>query len=431
MKLGSICKMLAGASLAFMLVTAPGFARERHHKDEQKKESQYPNATRKEPKLDLTKQKDSETLNKGLNAVNAGDDAQAQQILQPLADGSATKSKYAQALALQGLANLKYNAGDVKGAIDLLSKSLDIGVMPNDTYFQLKYELAQFYLADQQYQKAVDTVEAWRNEGKRETGDSYALEGNAYYRLGQYQKAIDAMKKALASGEQPKDSWNQILAASYAETGQTDEAVKLAKDQLAKNPNDATTIHNTVSMLVQAQRYSEAIQMLEDAKAKGALKDEKDYVMLAKLYLIAGQNSDDPKPNAVKAAALLEEGLSQGVIKPGYDVYKLEGDAAYMADQTGKAIAAYEKAAPFAKDGEADLRRAQLLVNDHKYTQAKKALHDAISKGVKHQGSAYMLLAEAERATKNKTAAVAAMKKAAQDPETRAKAQDWLRKAGK
>ena len=58
--------------------------------------------------------------------------------------------------------------------------------MPNDTYFQLEYELAQFQMADEQYQAALDTLAKWRAEGKKETAESYALEGNADYRLGKY-----------------------------------------------------------------------------------------------------------------------------------------------------------------------------------------------------------------------------------------------------
>jgi hypothetical protein len=41
-----------------------------------------------------------------------------------------------------------------------------------------------------------------------------------------------------------------------------------------------------------------------------------------------------------------------------------------------------------------------------------------------------MLLAESERGLKNKPAAIASMKKAAQDRETAAKAMDWLKKTG-
>lgn len=426
MKHAPLFKLLAGATLAFSVAAAPVVAHA--HADKEKKESLYPNATRKEPKLDLTSTKDQKALNEGLDAVNAGDAAKASQILQPIVDGS--KSKYAQALALQGMANVKYNAGDLKGAIDLLSKALQNGVLPNDTYFQLQYELAQFQLADEQYQAAVDTIAKWRSEGKKDTAESHALEGNAYYRLQKYPEAIAAMKQALSMTDKPQGSWNQILMASYAESGQSDQAAQLAEQQLAANPNDATALNNAVAVMMQAQKYPEAIALMEKAKAQGALKSDKDYINLAKLYLVTGQTEADPKPNAVKAAQTIDDGMAKGIIPATYDSYKLLGDANYIAGSESKAIDAYKKAIPLATDGEASIRAGQLLLSQSKYSEARPLIKQGIDKGVKHKGSAYMLLAETERGLKNKAGAIAAMKQAAQDPETAAKAKDWLKKAG-
>lgn len=426
MKHAPLFKMLAGAALALTVAATPVMAHA--HAEKEKKESLYPNATREEPKLDLTSAKDQKALNEGLDAVNSGDAAKASQILQPIIDSS--KSKYAQALALQGMANVKYNDGDLKGAIALLSQALDNGVLPNDTYFQLQYELAQFQLADEQYQPAIDTIVKWRNEGKKDTAESHALEGNAYYRLEKYPEAIAAMKQALSMTDKPQSSWNQILMASYAESGQSDQAAQLAEQQLAANPNDTTALNNAVAVLMQAQKYPEAIALMEKAKAQGALKSEKDYVNLAKLYLITGQNSDDPKPNAVKAVQTLEDGMSKGVVPSSYDNYKLLGDANYVGGNESKAIDAYKKAMPMAKDGEAAIRAGQLLLSQNKYSDARTLIQQGIAKGVQHRGTAYMMLAEAERGLKNKPAAIAAMKQAAQDPETAAKAKDWLKKAG-
>lgn len=426
MKHAPLFKLLAGAALAFSVAAAPAVAHA--HADKDKKESLYPNATRKEPKLDLTSTKDQKALNEGLDAVNAGDAAKASQILQPIIDGS--KSKYAQALALQGMANVKYNASDLKGAIALLSKALENGVLPNDTYFQLEYELAQFQLADEQYQAAVDTIAKWRSEGKKDTAESHALEGNAYYRLQKYPEAIAAMKQALSMTDKPQGSWNQILMASYAESGQSDQAAQLAEQQLAANPNDATALNNAVAIMMQAQKYPEAIALMEKAKAQGALKSDKDYINLAKLYLVTGQTEADPKPNAVKAAQTIDDGMAKGIIPATYDNYKLLGDANYMAGSESKAIDAYKKAIPMATDGEASIRAGQLLLSQSKYSEARPLIKQGIDKGVKHKGSAYMLLAETERGLKNKAGAIAAMKQAAQDPETAAKAKDWLKKAG-
>jgi lipopolysaccharide biosynthesis regulator YciM len=419
--------MLASVALLLGVVSSPVLAR-KSDDAKPKKEVLYPNTTRAEPKLDLTSEKDQKNLNAGLDAVNEGDKAKAEQLLQPIIDGS--KSKYAQALALQGMASLKYNDSDYKGAIASLQRSLTLGVMPNDTYFQLMYMLAQFQMADEQYQPALDTIAKWRAEGKKETADSYALEGNAQYRLGKYPEAIASINKAKSLTDKSQPTWDQILMASYAESGQDEKAAELAKNQLNSNPSDPNALNNAVAVLMQAHKYPEAIQMMEKARAGGTLTKDSQYVNLAKMYLITGQESADPAPNATKAGQVLEEGMSKGVLKPDAETYVLLGQSAEIANNIDKAIGYYNKAQPIATDGEAALRAGRLLLSENKYSQAKGLIQQAIDKGVKHKGTAYMLLAESERGLKNKPAAIAAMKKAAQDPETAAKARDWLKKAG-
>lgn len=417
--------MLASAALLLTLASSPVLASDTA---KTKQEVQYPNATRVAPKLDLTSEKEQKQLNEGLDAVNSGDKAKAEQTLQPLVDGS--KSKYAQALALQGLATIKYQDGDLKGAIDLLQRSLAIGVMPNDTYFQLEYMLAQFQLAAEQYQPALDTVTKWRAEGKKETANSYALEGNADYRLGKYPEAIAAIKKAQSLTDKPEASWNQILMASYSESGQGDQAAKVAEDNYAANPNDPDALNNAVAVLMQAQKNPEAIQLMEKARANGTLKSETNYVNLAKLYLITAQSGNDPKPDATKAAQVLEEGMGKGVVTSSADNEMLLGQSYEMADNTGKALDTYTKAASTATDGEAALRAGQLLLTENKYSQAKSMLQQSLDKGVKRKGPAYMLLAESEIGLKNKPAAIAALKQAEQQPETADRARARLKQVG-
>ncbi len=218
--------------------------------------------------------------------------------------------------------------------------------------------------------------------------------------------------------------------ASYAETGQTDQAAQLAQQQLAASPGDATSLGNAVAVLMQAQKYPEAIQLMEKARAGGTLNSESGYVNLAKLYLITGQESDDAKPNALKASQVLDEGVSKGLVTASADNDMLRGQAAELADDIPKAVEYYGKSAAAGKDGEAAMRAAQLLLTESKYSQAKTFAQQAIDKGVKHKGTAYMLLAETERGLKNKPAAIAAMKQAAQQPETAAKANAWLKQAG-
>lgn len=419
---------LAGAILALGLAAGPALAKDSQSKD--KPEVQYPNATRVAPKLDLTSDKDQKNLNAGLDAVTAGDKAKAQQYLQPIVDGG-SKSKYAQALALQGLATIKYQDNDVKGAIALLQQSLANGVLPNDTYFQLEYMLAQFQLADEEYQPALDTLTKWRAEGKKETANSYALEGNIDYRLNKFPEAIASIKKAQSMTDKPEASWNQILIASYSQSGQGDQAAQVAQQQLAANPNDPNALDNSIAALMQANKNDEAIQLMEKARANGTLKTETNYVNLAKLYLIRGQSSNtDSKPDASKSAEVLKDGMSKGTVTSSADNYVLLGEADELSDDTSGALDAYTKALPTSKDGEPAIRGGQILLGEQKYAQAKAMIQQGIDKGVKQKGAAYMLLGNANVGLKNKAGAVAAMKQAAQDPQTADKANAWLKKAG-
>lgn len=419
--------VLATAALLLSVSSGPVLAKD-STPEQTTKQALYPATTRAEPTLDLRSRDDQKNLKDGLDAVAAGDAAKAQQLLQPLVDGS--DSKYAQALALQGLATVKYNANDLKGAIALLQRSLAVGVLPNDTYFQLEYELAQFQMADEQYQPALDTIAKWRAEGKKETAASYGLEGTAFYRLEKYPQAIAAIKKAQSMGGKQESSWSQILMASYAETGQGDEAAALAQKQMSSNSDDPNALSNAAVVLMQAQKYPEAIQMMEKARSSGGLKNEPAYINLAKLYLITGQEASDPAPNAAKATQVLEEGMTKGIVKPGADSYVLLAQAAEMSNHPSKAMDAYNKAIPLAKDGDPALRAGRLLLSESKNSQAKTMIQQALDKGVQSKGKAYMLLAEAERGLKNKPAAIAAMKKAAQQPDTAAKAKAWLKNAG-
>ena len=422
-------KMLAGAALALMLASTPALASDNSSSDQQKTAPQYPNATRQAPKLDLTDKKEADSLNKGLDAAQNNNKDLAQQLLQPIADNS--KSKYAQAMALQGLARVHALNNDLPGAIDLLKRSLANGVMPNDAYFQLQYELAKFYLANQQFQQCIDTIEKWRADGKSDTAESHATEGEAYYHLQKYPESIDAIKQAQAMTNKPDPRWTQLLIVDYNESGQKDKAAALASQQVSAEPTDATSFNNALSLDIQLQKYDDAIKLMEEGKSKGLVTSENDYVTMTKLYMNKAQDpsTSDPGPDSEKAVQTLEEGMTKGVVKPTADNYVLLGDANMIGGNGDAAAAAYKKAIPLATDGEPAYKAGLALVTQNQFSAAKPLLQEAISKGVKHKGRAYMALAQANVGLKDKAAAAQAVLEAEKDPETAAQAKKWLKDA--
>ncbi len=417
--------LLASAILSLGLACSPALARDNA---KPKQELQYPATTRVEPKIDLSSEKDQKNLQAALDALNTGDSAKAQTLLQTLLDSS--KSKYAQAMALRGLAVIKYNAHDYKAASGLLQQAIANGVLPNDDYFTVEYMLAAAQQADGQYQASLDTITKWRAEGKKETADSYALQGNDLYRLGKYPEAIAAVKKAQSLTDKPDPQWNQILMAAYSESGQDAQVVEMAKQDLAAHPNDPARLNNVALALSQAQKYDEALKLMDDAWSKGQLSTEANYVLLAKLHFNQAQLVSDPVADVTKAVQVLKEGMSKGIVTSTADNYLLLGKAEYLAGKTDEARQSYNKALPLAKDGEVSLQIANMYLNESKYGQAKSMIQQSISKGVQHKGIAYLVLAESERGLKNKSAQIAALKLAAQEPETAERAKASLKKLG-
>lgn len=397
--------------------------------DQGKQENKYPNATRKEPSKTGVSAKEAKPLNEGLAAANSGDSATALKDLQPIADSS--DNAYAKALAMLGLAQVKYRGGDTKGAIALQKQALASDALDNNSYFQALESLAQMYIADEDYSNALTTLEQWSKESGAQSADIEALKGNAYYRLQKYPEAVAAIQKAKSLTDNPQPSWDQIEMASYFAMDKYDDAAKLAEAALAKDPNNSTLLQNVIAIYINAHQDQKALALLERARANGQIKDETGYMNMARMYDNLAQNSSDPKANAMKAAAVLKEGMDKGIVQPGYDSYKLLGDSYGIAGDYEQAVAAYAKASPDAKNGEVDFLRGQMLENLDRHKEAKDALKQAIAKGgLKRTGAAWLTLGNAELALKEKQAAIAAYKKAEQDPETRADARRTLKQLG-
>jgi len=385
----------------------------------------YPNASRHEPKSDLTNPGDQKALQAAIDSLNGGDEAKAQENAQKVIDSS--KSKYAKGIAYQILANVKFNSQDYKGAIENYQKLIELNSVGNDPYFDSMLNMANAYLADAQYQAALDQLKTWRAEGKRETADSYALEGNAYYRLQKYPEAIAAIKKAQSMTNEPKDSWNQLLMASLAESGQAGAASGVIEEQLKKDPNNKAVVHNAIVVYTQANENDKALALLDQERSKGMLTDEKDYVSAAKFYASIGQNSDKPAV-AAKGGDVLAEGFSKGAVKASAENYKLMGDAYMIGQQEDKALAAYGKASPLASNGDIDLTRAQILGSQTNWAEAKSVAEKAIARGVSKPGKANLLLGKLSLGAKDTAGAKAAFEKAKADAETRNDAEAELAK---
>ena len=384
MKIRKYTRILFSIFVAFTLIAGSAYGADKKAKEE----VLYPNATRKDPKNDMSSSSVQKDLQKALDALNDNKADEAAPLLQKIIDDQKA-GKYAHALATQAQGQIAYDKQDNAGAIKAWRAAYDIDALPNNQQFTLLLNIANLQQQDEKYQDSLTTLDEYfkaTNGGKPE---AYALQGNDYYRLDKYQQAIDAITKAQSLTDKPNDNWNQILMASYAGLDQYDKAGEILEKQLAKNPGDAKLVEQAVKVYVNGRAYDKAQALLD--KNKTSLSNDTLY----QLYRALGA---------------------------GYSQEK-DGDA--------KAIDAFAKASPLAKTGEVDYYRGSLLLQNDRSKEATEVIQQAITKGgLKETGKAYLMLGDAYNQIDDVAHAREAWTKAKGYPESQKSAEQRLNVGG-
>jgi predicted Zn-dependent protease len=385
-----------------------------------KGENKYPNATRKEPKLEMASG-DQKDLNKAADLINENKNDEAEPIVQKVIANDHA-SKYAQAFAHTLQAQIYYEKDKGTDAIAEYRKAVDMDSLPNDAQFQTIYQIAQLQVQDEKYADALTTLEQWEKETGSTTADELALKANAYYRTDKFQPAVDTMKQAVSMTDKPNDSWMQILMASYFELNQYDQAAQVVQQQMQKDPSNKKLLNQLATIYIQGNKPQQALDLMAKAKSQGLITTSDDYMQLAKLQAAADKYKD--------ASATIQEGLDKGALKPSFDVYKLQGDVCTQGEDDKCAIDAYTKASPQAKDGNIDYQLGYLLFYSDRSKDASEALTRAISKGgLRQEGEAYLLRGDAENDLSQGPAATADWQKASGYPSTKTMAEQRLKAA--
>jgi len=385
-----------------------------------KGENKYPHATRKEPKLEMSSG-DQKELNKAADLINDSKNDEAEPIIQKVL-ASEKASKYAQAFGHTLQAQIYYEKDKSADAIAEYKKAIDMDALPNDAHFQTIYQIAQLQVQDEKYADALTTLDQWEKQTGSQTADELALKSNAYYRTDKFQDAVDTMKKAISMTDKPNDSWTQILMASYFELNQYDQAAQVVQQQMAKDPSNKKLLNQLATIYIQADKPQQALDLMSKAKSQGLITTSDDYMQLAKMYAAADKYKD--------ASATIKEGLDKNILKPSFDVYKLEGDVCTQGEDDKCAIDAYTKASPQAKDGNIDYQLGYLLFYSDRSKDAADALSRAISKGgLKQEGEAYLLRGDAENDLNQASAALADWQKASGYPSTKVMAEQRIKAA--
>lgn len=412
MKIAHLLKLSAVVVLAASLSIGDADAQSRRGSDKQEERVDFPNATRESPKATNTPRL-AKDIQKMFDTYNEGEDMEAAIALAEKVIASERAKPYDRAISYMIAGNAALGLDDFTRAIPYLEKALAEDALPNNNHYATMQTLASIYAQEEMVDKAVALVERVMTETRSDDPKLAALQGAVHYNAGQYDQAIAALTKAISQVKEgePENNWVQMLMASYSETGRDAEAVALAEQLQRKSPNDKRAILNLAALYAQADQTDKAAALLDDARARGLLTEQRDYENLYATYLqLDGKEAE--------AAKIIQEGLDKGILPADARTYTFLGQSLYFSDQIEAAIVAYGKGAPLDPTGELDLVLSQVLTNEDRNAEAIAAARRALDKGVAKRGEAWMVIARSEYYSDNIAAAQNAYREAAKDPAT-------------
>ena len=130
---------------------------------------------------------------------------------------------------------------------------------------------------------------------------------------------------------------------------------------------------------------AKAAAVMDKLRAAGQLTEEREYKQLYSIYA----NTENKEKDTI---AVINEGLSKGILRPDYQTYLALAQSYYYSDQIPQAIEAWQKAAPLSKDGETYLNLAKVLHSEDRIPEAKEAARQALAKGVKRADDAKKII---------------------------------------
>jgi hypothetical protein len=388
----------------------------------------YPNASRVPPAFPATKiKKDWDVLAKATTGTDTNAVIAAAEAV--LANPAASVNEQAEAANQIAQAYLKTNTGSYAKPIEYAEKAIGLNGLGNNSHYQLMIATGQMLLAEKRYAESLTYVERFAKETGVDDLTVNKTRGNALYRLSRYKDSIVPLKKAYELDKGADPNLAVMLMDAYNKNNQKAEADKIADDigkaQASTDPNDASGQIKQLLVLANAKQYDKAAKLFDDLYPKGKITKANEY----EAGYVSYSYVEGREEQAIK---VINDGLAKNVIKPDANMYSVLGQSYYYTNNPKGAIDAWTKGAAMSSNGEISLQLAQVLGEESRYAESKAAAQQALSKGTKNRGNAYMLIAQAESefGLNNKTAMIAALKEAEKYPETKTQAAKMLKEAG-
>ena len=316
-----------------------------------------------------------EKIQKAQEAVDAKDYRGALDLLNRLYNPDKL-TEYEQANVLNYLGFVHYNMDNIQQATATYEKMLRIPSLEPQMAKQTTLTMAQLYTMEENYAKALQTLDKWFALETNPGPDQFVLKAQILYNLNRYKDMINpietAMKVARERDKPVKEDWWNLLNFAYFQQENYVKVRDIQKTLLQSWPK-ASYWKQLAGAYTELGEDEKLIYAYDAAHTQGMLEKPQEFVTMAQLYLQA----EVP----YKAATLMQEKMDAGVVPKTEKNYRLLSQAWTLAQEDDKAIPALKAAAQLAEDGELDARLANAFLNIGEYGDCVTAANTALRKG--------------------------------------------------
>ena len=332
-------------------------------------------------------------------------------------------TEYEQANVLNYIGFVYYNIDDINNAIRTYERMLAIPTLEPQMAKQTTYTMAQLLTMQENYPKALATINKWFTLEPNPAPEPYILQAQLFYNLNQYKNMIpsieNAMRIARERDKPVKEDWWNLLNFAYFQQEDYRKVRDIQKTLLQNWPK-ARYWKSLAGAFTELGEDEKLIYAYDAAHTQGMLVKDSEFVTMAQLYLQA----EVP----YKAATLLQDKMDTGVVPKNEKNYRLLSQAWMLSMEDEKAIPALEAAAKLSTNGELDQRLANAFLNIGKYSDCVTSANTAVRKGgLKNpdniQISMGMCLYNLRRYADAKTA----FRNAAKVPRSQRTANQWIK----
>jgi len=316
-----------------------------------------------------------EKIQEAQELVDAKEYRAALGIIQKLYDPDKL-TEYEQSNVLNYMGFIYFSLDNTPKAMETYEKLILIPSLEPSLLKSTTYTLAQLYTVEENYTKALSTIEKWFKLEENPRPDAYILKAQILYQLERFPQMVEPIETAIRVAKERevevKEEWYGLLNYAAFQMENYAKVRDIQKILLQTWPRKRYWL-SLAGAFTELGQDEKLVYAYDAAYTQGMLEEEGELVTMAQLFL--------QREVPYKAAQILDKYMSEGVISENEKNFRLLAQAWMLSREDRKAIPALQKAASFAEDGEIDIRLANAYLNIGEYSECSKWARSAIRKG--------------------------------------------------